>query len=451
LSNSLSLLSLESNFQEAQEGLSSREAVEEANRCLYCYDAPCIQACPTGIDIPSFIKKIASGNLKGSAKTIMLSNPVGASCSRVCPTEELCEGACVLNHSTKPIMIGDLQRYATDWARHNDAVLFEAGKPNGKKVGIVGGGPAGLSAARELARFGYEVTIYEAEKKAGGLNTYGIVSFRLPQSISFWEVDQVKKLNVDIRTDTKVGVDISAEEIVNSHDYVILAAGMAQVPDLRVDGEGLEGVHDAIEFVKSTKSGELSKEYIGKNVVVIGAGNTAIDAATCSVRLGAENVKILYRRTKEEMTAYDFEYEFAKQDGVEFRWLTAPKKIIGDEDGKVTGIECIKMKLTEPGEDGRRRPVPVEGSEFIIPVDAVIKAIGQTRHLSLIEQFGLNHNGGVVQVDKETFQTSNPNVFACGDIVFGKGTGEAMVVTAAEQGKQVAHHLYQQMEKVQLN
>ncbi|WP_456271457.1 NAD(P)-dependent oxidoreductase [Bacillus sp. AK031] len=451
MSNSLSLLSLEKNFQEAHEGLSSREAVEEANRCLYCFDAPCIQACPTGIDIPSFIKKIASGNLKGSAKTIMLSNPVGASCSRVCPTDELCEGACVLNHSTKPIMIGDLQRYATDWARHNDTVLFEAGKPNGKKVGIVGGGPAGLSAARELARFGYEVTIYEAEKKAGGLNTYGIVSFRLPQSISYWEVDQVKKLNVDIRTGTKVGVDISAEEIVNSHDYVILAAGMAQVPDLRVDGEGLEGVHDAIEFVKSTKGGELSKDYIGKNVVVIGAGNTAIDAATCSVRLGAENVKILYRRTKEEMTAYDFEYEFAKQDGVEFRWLTVPKKIIGDKDGKVTGIECIKMKLGEPGNDGRRRPVPVDGSEFIIPVDAVIKAIGQTRHLSLVEQFGLNHIDGIVQVDRETLQTSNPKVFACGDIVFGKGMGEAMVVTAAEQGKQAAYHLHRQLEKVQVN
>ncbi|NQD65375.1 NAD(P)-binding protein, partial [Bacillus haikouensis] len=178
MSKSLSLLNLEENFQEAHDGLSNRDALEEANRCLYCYDAPCIQACPTGIDIPSFIKKIASGNLKGSAKTIMSANPVGASCSRVCPTEELCEGACVLNHSTKPIMIGNLQRYATDWARHNEAVLFEAGEPNGKKVGIIGGGPAGLSSARELARLGYEVTIYEAAKEAGGLNTYGIVSFR---------------------------------------------------------------------------------------------------------------------------------------------------------------------------------------------------------------------------------------------------------------------------------
>ncbi|WP_421384754.1 NAD(P)-dependent oxidoreductase [Bacillus salacetis] len=448
LSNSLSLLNLEKNFLEAHGGLSSREAVEEANRCLYCYDAPCIQACPTGIDIPSFIKKIASGNLKGSAKTIMLSNPVGASCSRVCPTEELCEGACVLNHSTKPIMIGDLQRYATDWARHNDEVLFEAGEPNGKTVGVIGGGPAGLSAARELARFGYDVTIYEAEGEAGGLNTYGIVSFRLPQSVSFWEVDQVKKLNVEIKTNTRVGRDVSAEELINRHDFIILAAGMAHVPDLRIDGEDLEGVHDAIEFVKATKSGELSKDYLGKNVVVIGAGNTAIDGATCSVRLGAGNVKILYRRTQEEMTAYDFEYEFAKQDGVEFRWLTSPKRIIGNEEGKVTGIECVRMELGEPGDDGRRKPVPVPGSEFILPADAVIKAIGQTRHQSLIEQFGLEHKDGVVQVNRKTFQTSNPKIFACGDIVFGKGVGEAMVVTAAEQGKQAAHHLNHLLVKV---
>jgi dihydropyrimidine dehydrogenase (NAD+) subunit PreT len=445
LSSSLSLLDLERNFQEAHDGLTNREAVEEANRCLYCYDAPCIQACPTGIDIPSFIKKIASGNLKGSAKTIMTANPVGASCARVCPTEELCEGACVLNHSTKPIMIGDLQRFATDWARHNDAVLFSQGKPNGKKVAIIGGGPAGLSAARELAIFGYDVTIYEAEKEAGGLNTYGIVSFRLPQDISFWEVNQVKSLNVKIKTNTRVGKDISAEELLESYDSIILAAGMSHVPNLNIEGEELDGVYDAIEFVKSTKGQKLSKGFIGKNVVVIGAGNTAIDGATCSVRLGADNVKILYRRTAEEMTAYDFEYEFAKQDGVEFRWLTAPTKIIGDEQGKVRAIECIKMELGEAGEDGRRRPVPVPSSEFTLKVDAVIKAIGQTRHLSLIEQFELKHNSGVVEVNKETYETSNPKILACGDIIFGKGVGEAMVVTAAQQGKLVAHNLHQRL------
>ena len=444
----ITLANLEMNFQEVERGLTNQEAVEESNRCLYCYDAPCIKACPTGIDIPTFIKKIASGNLLGSAKTIMSSNPVGASCSRVCPTDELCEGACVLNHSTKPIMIGNLQRYATDWAMKTGQTLFQPGQANGRSAAIIGGGPAGLSAARELARLGYEVTIFEGSEKAGGLNTYGIVSFRLPQKISYWEVEQVEKLNVNIRTNSMVGRDISAKEITENFDYVILAVGMAHVPNLGVEGENLAGVYDAIEFVKATKSGQLSEEFVGKRVVVIGAGNTAIDGATCSVRLGAENVKILYRRTEEEMTAYDFEYEFAKQDGVEFRWLTAPKRIIGDESGKVTGIECIKMKLGEPEKDGRRRPVAIEESEYILPVDAVVKAIGQTRHLKLIEEFGLTHDRGVVKVEPETFQTSNPKVFACGDVVFGKGNGDAMVVTAAQQGKNVAHAIHKQYSVV---
>lgn len=444
----ISLSHLEKNFLEVEKALTNQEAVEESNRCLYCYDAPCIKACPTSIDIPTFIKKIASGNLLGSAKTIMSSNPVGASCSRVCPTEELCEGACVLNHSTQPIMIGNLQRYATDWAMANGQTLFQTGQLNGRTVAIIGGGPAGLSAARELARLGYEVTIFEGAEKAGGLNTYGIVSFRLPQRVSFWEVEQVEKLNVEIRTNTLVGRDISVEEITENFDYVVLAVGMAHVPNLGVEGENLAGVYDAIEFVKATKSGQLSEDFVGKRVVVIGAGNTAIDGATCSVRLGAENVKILYRRTEEEMTAYDFEYEFAKQDGVEFRWLTAPKRIIGDETGKVTGIECIKMELGEPEKDGRRRPFAIEGSEYVLPVDAVVKAIGQTRHIKLVEEFGLQHNSGVVQVDSKTFQTSNPKVFACGDVVFGKGNGDAMVVTAAQQGKDVAYAIHKQLSVV---
>ncbi|MDE8565038.1 NAD(P)-dependent oxidoreductase [Anoxybacillus rupiensis] len=438
---------LSKNFQEAASGLTQREAIEEANRCLYCYDAPCIQACPTGIDIPAFIKKIASGNLKGAAKTIMLSNPVGASCARVCPTEELCEGACVLNHSTKPIMIGNLQRYATDWAIQNDEPLFQVGRTNGRAVAVVGGGPAGLSAARELALMGYSVTIFEAEKEAGGLNTYGIVSFRLPQRVPLWEVHQVKRLGVDIRTNTKVGKDITANEILESYDAVVLAAGMGTVPMLGIEGEDLEGVYDAIELIKETKTKPLTDRLVGKKVVVIGAGNTAIDGATCSVRLGAENVKILYRRTKEEMTAYDFEYEFAKQEGVEFRWLTAPKRIIGDEKGRVTHIECIRMQLGEPDQDGRRRPVPIEGSEFIMQVDAVIKAIGQMRHLELLTEFGLEHDAGVVRIRQGSYQTSHPKIFACGDIVFGKGQGEAMVVTAAQQGKEAAYAIHQYLEK----
>ncbi|MGD6793471.1 NAD(P)-dependent oxidoreductase [Metabacillus indicus] len=441
---------LEQNFMEVEPPLSAREAFEEANRCLYCYDAPCIKACPTGIDIPSFIKKIASGNLKGSAKTIMSANPVGASCSRVCPTEELCEGACVLNASTKPIMIGNLQRYATDWAIHNEQVLFQAGAKNGKNVAVVGGGPAGLSAARELALLGYEVTIFEAESQAGGLNTYGIVSFRLPQAISFWEVDQVKSLDVKIRTNTKVGRDIMPSELLEEYDAVILAAGMSAVPKLGIEGEDADGVYDAIEFVKETKT-EKTLKFAGKKAVVIGAGNTAIDAATCSVRLGAEDVSILYRRTRAEMTAYEFEYEFAKQDGVVFRWLTAPKRIIKNEENKVTGIECIKMELASASEGERPRPVPVEGSEFIIETDAVIRAIGQSRYVSLIESFDLDHSDGVVKLTAGTYQTSNDKVFACGDVIFGKGQGEAMVVSAAQQGKLTAYQIHKKLISEALN
>src|SRR4051794_18129015 len=416
----ISFEDLSQNFKEMDPGLTKRGTIEEANRCLYCYDAPCIQACPTGIDIPTFIKKIASGNLKGSAKTIMSANPIGASCARVCPTEELCEGACVLNHSTNPIMIGHLQRYATDWAIQNEQFLFKTGQKNGKTVAIVGAGPAGLSAARELALLGYKVTIFEAEEKAGGLNTYGIVPFRLPLYVSYWEVSQIESLNVEIRTSTRVGKDLAVEQIMTNYDAIILAIGMSKVPELGISGEELTGVFDAIEFVKETKTKPLSKQLLGKRVAVIGAGNTAFDAATNSVRLGADNVKILYRRTREEMTAYEFEYEFAKQDGVKFRWLTAPVKILGDEHGNVNGIECIKMELTEPGEDGRRRPVPVQGTEFILEVDAVVKANGQSRYLELIEQFNLEHMGGVVKIDPTTYQTSNPMVFACGDVIFGK-------------------------------
>ncbi len=440
-------MQLRRNFVELKNKMTKNEAIEEANRCLYCYDAPCIKACPTSIQIPNFIKKIASGNMKGSATTILEANPIGASCARVCPTEELCEGACVLHSSTKPIKIGELQRYATDWAMETNAQLLKPEQRNEQKVAIVGAGPAGLSAARELSLFGYQVTIYEAEEKAGGLGRYGIVAFRLPNDVVDWEVEQIEQLGVDIQTNIAIGVDLSADEILAQYDSVILAVGMGAVPNLGIAGEDLEGVHDAIEFVRKTKMESLTNDIVGKRVAVIGAGNTAIDGATCAVRLGADNVQILYRRTQKEMTAYKFEYEFAKQDGVEFKWLTAPKKIIGNEAGRVTGIECVKMKLGEAGPDGRQRPEEVKGSNFIIEVDAVIKAIGQTRFVSLIEAFDLAHTNGVVDIDETTMQTSNDKVFACGDVVFGNGQGEAMVVTAVQQGKNAAYKIHERLRK----
>ncbi|MEK4159091.1 MULTISPECIES: NAD(P)-dependent oxidoreductase [Paenibacillus] len=433
------------NFAEAEPPLTHKGAMDESNRCLYCYDAPCIKACPTSINIPSFIKRIATDNLKGSAQTIMDSNPVGASCARVCPTDELCEGACVLNDASAPIQIGLLQRYATDWAMNSGVQLFKAGIPNGKKVAVIGGGPAGLSAARELAREGFAVVIYEAKALAGGLDTHGIVSFRLPQSVSLWEVEQVEKLGVEIRTGVKVGVDVSVDELKSNYDAIVLAAGMGYVPPIGIGGEKMAGVYDAIALVESTKTGIPLLELMGQRVAVIGAGNTAIDAATCSVRLGATNVKMVYRRTREEMTAYDFEYEFAKQEGVEFNWLTLPKRIVGDGLGNVTALECVQMKLTEElGKDGRPIPMPIEGSEFLIPVDAVVIAIGQKRRLDLIDSLGLMHDRGVVRVNEVTCQTSDPQIYAAGDIIFGSGKGEAMVVSAAQQGKDAAHAIVKQ-------
>ncbi|WP_430700928.1 NAD(P)-dependent oxidoreductase [Paenibacillus tundrae] len=427
----------ESRFTEMKPAMSGAEAMEESNRCLYCYDAPCIKACPTDINIPSFIRKISTGHLKGSARTIMDANPVGASCARVCPTEELCEGACVLNDSSKPIRIGDLQRYATDWARTKNEPLFHPAPSNGCTVAIVGAGPAGLSAARELGRAGYEVTIYEAKAKGGGLNTYGIVSFRLPESVALWEVQQVEALGVQIRYGVRIGVDLSTDEIMEQYDSVILACGMGAVPMLGIEGETLEGVYDAIELVESTKQG-VPPALHGLNVAVIGAGNTAVDAATCSVRLGAERVQMLYRRGEGQMTAYAFEYTFAKQEGVEFRWFTMPRRIVGDENGRVRAIECVKMRLETPPGGGRAWPVPVEGSEFTIECDTVVRAIGQNRLLPLIEAFGLKHQGGVVEVEPHTYRTSRPQVYAAGDVIFGQGQGEAMVVSAAQQGKMVA-------------
>jgi dihydropyrimidine dehydrogenase (NAD+) subunit PreT len=432
---------LEHHFREVVPALKPKEAVDEANRCLYCYDAPCIKACPTSIDIPSFIKKIATGNLYGSARTIMEANPVGASCARVCPTEELCEGACVLNHASRPIMIGLLQRHATDWAIKNGAVLFRAGEKNGKRVAVVGAGPAGLSAARELARLGYEVTVFEAKAKAGGLNTYGIVSFRLPQEIALWEAEQIAAMGVTFVTNTRVGVDVQPEELLRQFDSVLLAVGMGAVPRLHIEGEDLDGVLDAISLVEETKTRPLTDAMIGKNVVVIGAGNTAIDAATCSKRLGAANVRILYRRTEQEMTCYQFEYEFAKQEGVEFRWLVAPTRILG-ENGRVTGLELMRMELGEPDEKGRKRPVPVPGSQFVIRTDYVVKAIGQERHLPLIEAFGLAHRNGIVQVEEGTYRTSDPRVYAAGDVIFGGGRTDAMVVDAANHGKRAAYAIH---------
>jgi dihydropyrimidine dehydrogenase (NAD+) subunit PreT len=410
--------------------LSRLDVQIEANRCLNCYDAPCTRACPTSIDVPRFIGRIATGDLAGSAHTIMDANPVGASCARVCPTDQLCEGACVYNADENPIRIGDLQRYATDWAIEGGAVLFSAGAPTGKRVAVIGSGPAGLAAARELARAGHAVTIFERDAEPGGLDTYGIVPFRLPAEIALWEAEQVRALGVEFRTGVTVGETISAEAILAEYDAVILAVGMGAVPRLGIEGEEAAGVWDALDFIRIAKMGG-DVGPIGSTVAVIGGGNTAIDAATCSRRLGVPSVTMYYRRGADRMTAYGFEIEFAKIEGVEFRTYTLPKRIVV-ENGRVTGIELIST-----ADDGSARPLP--GTERIVDVDTVILAIGQTRHVGLLDAFGVTHDvNGIAAVD-DSLCTSNPRVFAAGDVMFKPGGTDATVVEAAQRGKQAAY------------
>jgi dihydropyrimidine dehydrogenase (NAD+) subunit PreT len=429
----------EKNFEELHPSFTVNSAVTESNRCLYCYDSPCTKACPTHIDIPVFIKKIGNGNLLGSAKTILESNWSALTCAKACPVEVLCEGACVYNDKKEPpIEIGRLQRFAIDnYFEKGMPKLFSTKEKNGKSVGIIGSGPSGLACGAELALLGYDVTIYEANKIPGGLNSWGIAPYKTRQSDSLKEVELVKSFGVKIKTGQLIGVDIAFEEIEKRHNAIFIGIGLGESQGLEVDGENFKGVVNAIDFIEEVKKEKWSSVTVGKRVAVIGAGNTSIDAATESKRLGAEQVMILYRRSQQEMSAYNFEFELAKSDGVLFHFLTAPKRILGNDT--VEGIECLRMKLGQPDANGKRKPIEIPGSEFIIPVDMIIKAIGQkakNEFLSSIPQ--LRVENGKVVVNPDNYQTGNPKVFAGGDCV----NGGKEVVNAAYEGKRAAQGIH---------
>lgn len=440
----LSREQIEANFADINPPMSRAEAIAEANRCLYCYDAPCMHACPTHINVPSFIKKIASDNLTGSARVIFDANPIGATCARVCPVEVLCEGACVEKTlMNKPIEIGRLQRYATDHLLSSGKRLFRKGEANGRSVGVIGSGPAGLSCAVYLARLGYGVTVYERRSLPGGLATYGMAEYKMSQVVSLAEVAQAEQLGVKFRTNTTVtsavyladdGLEMVEphgasggsfelfSDLLERHDAIFIGAGLGRTRRLDIGGEGLRGVYDALRFIEIVKSRQWSAVPIGRTVAVIGGGNTAIDAVTQAKRVGAENVMLIYRRTEADAPAYDYELELAKKDGIQFLWKTEPLRIMSNGNGTVAGLVC-------------KGP----GGEFELPCDVVIKAIGQNRMHSFFAdvcEVQTDELGRVIV--NELMQTSNPKVFAGGDCV--NGGGEA--VEAAQMGKLAAQGMY---------
>lgn len=417
--------------------LTPNAAAVEADRCLYCYDAPCTHACPTHIDIPKFIKKIATNNLRGSANTIFASNLLGATCARVCPVQELCEGACVLGADHKPISIGRLQRYAMDYAREHKRFPRADAVSTGEKIAVIGAGPAGLSCAGELARAGHSVTVFEKRAMPGGLSTYGIIALREPVEIAIEEARMIEGMGVRFRMGMELGVNLHFASLRDEFDMIVLSSGLGNTPVLNIEGD--QAIVDGLEFIEASKISQTGPA-VGRNVIVVGAGNTAIDCATIAKRLGAERVTIVYRRTDAEMTCYEHEYDFARREGIEFRFLSQPLRVVFDGDS-VAGLECLRVELGALDASGRPAPVAVAGSQFVLPADQIVRAVGQQKP-ALVASLGLKTEKGFIAVNDDC-ETSVSGVYAIGDCI--RATGSASTVMAVQDGKLAATAIHRQL------
>ena len=431
------------NFLEVALGYTEEQALDEAQRCLHCKNKPCVAGCPVGIHIPDFIAKVAEGDFEGAYQIITQQSSLPAVCGRVCPQETQCEQKCVRGIKGEPVGIGRLERFVADWHNKNVCEAPRKPAPNGHKVAVIGSGPSGLTCAGDLAKKGYAVTVFEALHTAGGVLVYGIPEFRLPKDIVQKEIDGLKALGVDVQTNMVIGRVLSIDELLEQgYEAVFIGSGAGLPRFMNIPGENLKGVYSANEFLtrvnlmKAYQPGSDTPIEHAKRVAVVGGGNVAMDAARCAKRLGAEEVFIVYRRSEKELPARAEEVEHAKEEGIVFQLLNNPTQILGDENGNVKGMECIRMELGEPDASGRRRPVEVPGSEFTLDVDCVIMAIGTSPNpliKSTTEGLETQKWGGII-VNEETGLTSREGVYAGGDAV----TGAATVILAMGAGKTAA-------------
>lgn len=431
------------NFEEVALGYTEEMAVNEATRCLNCRHKPCVSGCPVNVPIPDFIAHVAKGEFEEAYSIISSASSLPAVCGRVCPQESQCESKCVRGIKTESVSIGRLERFVADYHMNNSTAKPEVPEPNGHRVAVVGSGPSGLTCAGALAKKGYEVTVYEAFHTAGGVLMYGIPEFRLPKAIVQKEINGLKEMGVKIETNMVMGKVMSVDELFeDGYEAVFIGTGAGLPRFMGMEGEGLIGVYSANEFLTRINLMKAYKDEYDtpiirpKNVAVVGGGNVAMDAARSAKRLGADNVYIVYRRSEAEMPARLEEIHHAKEEGIIFKFLNNPVKVIGDEDGKACGLECVEMELGEPDASGRRRPIEKEGSNFVLDVDAVIIAIGNTPNpliRSTTEGVEANNRGCLI-VNEETMQTTREGVYAGGDAV----TGAATVILAMGAGRQAA-------------